>query len=851
MAVLAAAVPLLEGGAPYPSGAYAYDPERADRYYGKRFPLVALRLVRLAGLTLGFNVRLFLDWRLGNLEKFEKQRAKEALKLCTQLGPTFIKLGQALSIRTDLLPEAYALELRQLQDAVPPFDSAHAKRIIASELRLSVDDLPTVFAELSDEPLAAASIGQVYKGRLKDGREVAVKVQRPKILSEIALDLYILRLLVPVQVIVSNIAQGSKTYPDDFTLAKALVDEWGRGFVAETDYVHEARNTEEFVSAMKSRGLDAVTAPSIVRELSTRTVLVTEWVDGTRLDLDASPDVPRLCAVAINAYLTMLLDTGCLHCDPHPGNLLRTRDGRLCILDWGMTLPVPGDLQYSLIEFIAHVNAEDLDAIPQDFVNLGFTPPDKLDQVSRSGMTEGVAFVLRQLSSGGGPKKMGERVLEEMKDRYGDDLSMDQLRAKAQEEMQEKMQMQLQDAGVDVQGVTNYVEEMSRRNKELFRVPPYILYVSRAFSTLEGIGLSIDDDYSIVKQAFPYLSRRLLTDDSPRARAALRSMIYGSAGGQPLDGSAEATAALAKAGERKSVYGLGYQDDGDAKPAPRGLAKLVEMSEGFTSYTASTADADVVGGDREAQEALVELITSEEGGYVQSLLLEEAAKLADAVVRERIAQAAAWGPLEALGNALRSPKRTMDALPLPLPGPLAAPANFLDELADLVPSLAASDESDMATLETLNQVWDKLAPRLRELQPEGGDAQGAQGEASNPLDMLAAMGMDPQSIWPDLNNPESRLRKQLPVLGSLGRKFGVTLLRRVAARVEADASTERAKPLARAFGEVFAERVGEVVDSLEPAPAASPVEVEVLGDAANVPAGRNMGPRAAGDQYRP
>jgi predicted unusual protein kinase regulating ubiquinone biosynthesis (AarF/ABC1/UbiB family) len=82
----------------------------------------------------------------------------------------------------------------------------------------------------------------------------------------------------------------------------------------------------------------------------------TEWVEGTRLDRDASPDVPRLCGVAINAYLTMLLDTGVLHCDPHPGNLLRTTDGKLCILDWGMTLDVPSDLQYALLEFIAHIN---------------------------------------------------------------------------------------------------------------------------------------------------------------------------------------------------------------------------------------------------------------------------------------------------------------------------------------------------------------------------------------------------------------------------------------------------------------------------------------------------------------
>lgn len=438
LALLIVAKPALEG-APYVSGASAYTPQKAERFYGKRAPLVAARLLRLAALTSAFNVKLLLDWRFGWLEQNEKERAKEALVLCTQLGPTFIKLGQALSIRTDLIPEAYALELRALQDAVPPFDSDRARQIMRSEL--NVADLSSVFAKLSERPLASASIGQVYKGTLKDGREVAVKVQRPNILSEIALDLFILRLLAPLQVRVSNLFGGRKTYPKDIELATALVDEWGRGFVAETDYIFEAQNTETFVKAMQNRGLDAVTAPTVVRALSSRKVLVTEWVEGTRLDKDKSPDVPRLCAVAINAYLTMLLDTGVLHCDPHPGNLLRTLDGRLCILDWGMTLPVPSDLQYSLIEFIAHVNAEDLEQIPQDFVNLGFTPANKLEQVKSSGMTEGVSFVLRQLGKGGGPKKMGENVLQELKERYGDDLTTEELRDKARAEMRTKMEV--------------------------------------------------------------------------------------------------------------------------------------------------------------------------------------------------------------------------------------------------------------------------------------------------------------------------------------------------------------------------------------------------------------------------
>ena len=229
---------------------------------------------------------------------------------------------------------------------------------------------------------------------------------------------------------------------------------------------------------------------------------MTEWIDGTRLDVSASPDVPRLCGVAINAYLTMLLDTGTLHCDPHPGNLLRTYDGRLCILDWGMTLQVPNDLQYALLEFIAHVNTEDLDAIPKDFVNLGFTPPDKLERVANSGITDGLSFMLRQLSGGGGAKAMQQRVRKELQDRYGTE-DKDEIRKLARAEMVQRMEDQLAKEGVDVRGVSNVMEEMSRRNREFFQLPTWVLYVVRAFSTLEGIGLSVDESYAILKESYP------------------------------------------------------------------------------------------------------------------------------------------------------------------------------------------------------------------------------------------------------------------------------------------------------------------------------------------------------------
>ena len=224
--------------APFEPGTNTYDPKASQDFYSKRPLMVIKRILKLALLTGSFNTGILFDWLiLGKLFKDEEytalkraepRRAKQSLVLCEQLGPTFIKLGQALSIRTDLIPEAYALELRSLQDAVPPFSSEVAYEILRKEF--GVSDLSRVFSSLSDKPVASASIGQVYKGVLAaNGKEVAVKVQRPGILAEIALDLYILRLLSPIQTIFQNAVNGIKTDQADIDLAIALVDEWGRG----------------------------------------------------------------------------------------------------------------------------------------------------------------------------------------------------------------------------------------------------------------------------------------------------------------------------------------------------------------------------------------------------------------------------------------------------------------------------------------------------------------------------------------------------------------------------------------------------------------------------------------------
>lgn len=247
----------------------------------------------------------------------------ELSQLLTKLGPSFIKIGQSLSIRTDLLSPAYVRGLQTLQDQVPSFPTTIAKQMLEEEWGQPIDN---VVSYISPEPVAAASLGQVYKATLKEnGQEVAIKVQRPDIMNQIALDMHLLREVAPI-------AKAAFNLNTDIV---GTVDTWGAGFVDELDYMQEARNAETFTETIQTTPLtDVVFAPPVVNELSTRKVLTTEWVDGERLDKSAQADVTILCSIAMNTYLTMMLETGLLHCDPHPGNLLRTPDGKLCILDW-------------------------------------------------------------------------------------------------------------------------------------------------------------------------------------------------------------------------------------------------------------------------------------------------------------------------------------------------------------------------------------------------------------------------------------------------------------------------------------------------------------------------------------
>ncbi len=385
-----------------------------------------------------------------------------------------VKIGQSLSIRTDLLSPAYVRGLTSLQDQVPAFPTDVARDIIEEELGQSID---SIFSEFSSEPVAAASLGQVFKATLKsDGREVAIKVQRPDIMNQIALDMHFLREVAPIARRTFNL--NSDTV--------GTVDAWGIGFVDELDYISEAENAEYFTESVQNTPLGGVVfSPNIVEECTTSRVLTTEWVVGERLDKSSSEDVSILCSIAMNSYLTMMLETGVLHCDPHPGNLLRTPEGKLCILDWGMVTRLDSDLQLTLIEHMAHLTSADYDEIPRDLLLLGFIPESKADLINDSGIVEVLADIYGAWTKGGGA------------------------------------------AAINVNEVIASLQDLTEKKGNLFQIPPYFAYIAKSFSVLEGIGLSNDPKYSIINECLPYVSKRLLTDKSERTGGALSTFIFG------------------------------------------------------------------------------------------------------------------------------------------------------------------------------------------------------------------------------------------------------------------------------------------------------------------------------------
>jgi ubiquinone biosynthesis protein len=283
----------------------------------------------ISAFMLGAFVRFAVGWVVLLLMFQPKARRQEWFARCVvglfrSLGATFIKVGQIMSTRPDLLPPHIIHALESLQDNVGPFDYRLVQATLAEDLGRPPEQL---FRELQPVPIASASVAQVHKARLSDGRVVAIKVRRPKIERLVAFDLKVMRLVAKAMCIVPSIALLAPV---------ESVDEFGRGIRMQLDFGIEAENNRRF--RRNFAGDADVIFPALVDELCTKRVLVMEFIDGTKiLNFRQTPSDPkRLAQIGFRVLLKMVFEDGFVHADLHPGNIFVTRDDKVAILDLGL-----------------------------------------------------------------------------------------------------------------------------------------------------------------------------------------------------------------------------------------------------------------------------------------------------------------------------------------------------------------------------------------------------------------------------------------------------------------------------------------------------------------------------------
>ncbi len=290
----------------------------------------------------------------------EAQRLRLALE---ELGPTFIKFGQILSTRYDLIPEEYIQELSRLQDRAPAFEFSEAKKVIEKELGKKLED---IFQSFNPEQIASASIGQVYRATLSGGEEVAVKVMRPGVEDIIETDLAI---LMSLAIFAEKHIKESK-----FFNPVGFVDEFSRVMKQEIDYAHEAQNADRFYSNFK--GSATVRIPKMYWDYTTKHVLTQEFSDGIKImeikQIESiGLDKKKISIDIANAYLKMIFEDMFYHADPHPGNILVSREGIVVFLDFGMAGHIDPILHENLANLIIAIQLNDIDVLIEALAEIG------------------------------------------------------------------------------------------------------------------------------------------------------------------------------------------------------------------------------------------------------------------------------------------------------------------------------------------------------------------------------------------------------------------------------------------------------------------------------------------------
>lgn len=373
----------------------------------------------------------------------------------TELGPTFVKVGQLASARTDILPSPIVKELVKLQDQVRPLAYRGVRQIIEEALQTKLE---SVFTEFDHHPLAAASVGQVHEAVLKGGERVAVKVQRPHIREVVQTDLEIFGTLV-------SLIEQKTDWGIRFPL-RMLLKEFSKTILEELDFLNEGRNAEKLAQLNKSKD---VLIPKIYWEFSRSTVLTLQYFQGTPLSQLLGSSESAYEALACNptqianrlssTLLKQILQDGCFHGDPHPGNVLILPEGRVALIDFGIIGFQTSSMRNQLAAlFMALIQGNDQEIV-KILSQLGVVP-EEMDRVS---FAEDIAVLREKLKGGSGKIVMGESIQDffNIVFRYG------------------------------------------------IYIPSEFVLVGKSLLTLEGVLNRLDPTFSLVEHAKPF-SRKLL-----------------------------------------------------------------------------------------------------------------------------------------------------------------------------------------------------------------------------------------------------------------------------------------------------------------------------------------------------
>ena len=434
-------------------------------------------------LTIFFFLLRLLFQGSSKDKNVQKNLSIYLFNVITDLGPCFIKLGQALSTRPDLVRQDWLSELTNLQDNLPPFEHKIALNIIEKELGSSAN---VIFEDFPNKPIASASLGQVYKAKLSNNYYVAVKVQRPDLEFIIKRDVVILKLLANslAPLLPLNIGVG----------IGEIIDEFGKALFEEINYEKEAINALKFADLFRNN--PHVFIPNVEKSFSSKKVITTSWIEGVKLkdrnEIEQNNLIPSsFIRTGVISGLQQLFEFGYFHADPHPGNMFALKggtqnNGNIAYVDFGMMDSISDFDRLTLIKAIVHLINNEFLLLAKDFQKLGF--------LSDNQDLQSLVNPLKEVLGDSLGKEVGNFNLKEITDKFSKLM---------------------------------YAYP--------FRVPSRFALIIRAVVSQEGLALRLDPEFKIVSIAYPYIAKKLLTDNSDEIVDILLQVIFDKEGRIQID----------------------------------------------------------------------------------------------------------------------------------------------------------------------------------------------------------------------------------------------------------------------------------------------------------------------------